>query len=263
MQIQGQKPCVLIYQDYVHNNGQLYHALTERYGFNAVGYCDAAAIIAGILDPMVKMFVMPGGADLYYCEKLNGAGNRAIRNFVENGGSYFGICAGAYYACDSIEWAKGSEHQITGARELKFYSGMAAGPVKEFVSNLEKPSIRAVSVAGDAGTATVCYEGGPVFAEPAAETEKVLARYNTVLGEPPAIIETQIGKGRVILASPHIERLMPSAWSSLYSVNNPHYDFEHKVYKALSKDREQQHALWLNILDRLMSKPKTQAWHAA
>ena len=254
--IPGPKPRILIYQDYVQNNGQLYHALVERYGFAAVGYCDAAAIIGGILDPTVKLFIMPGGADLYYCEKLNGAGNRAIRNFVESGGSYLGICAGAYYACDSIEWAKGSAQEIIGARELKFYGGTAIGPVKDFMQGLDQSWLGAAAITDDTGkTTTVCYEAGPVFAEPSTETEKIIARYTALPGTPPAIVENQIGKGRVVLSSPHIERLMPSAWSDLYTNNNQHYDHMHKIYKALSKDRDQPRVVWHAILDRLIAPP--------
>jgi glutamine amidotransferase-like uncharacterized protein len=264
MQIQGQKPHVLIYQDYVHNNGQLYHALISRYGFSAVGYCDATAIIAGILDPTVNLFVMPGGADLNFCEKLNGPGNRAIRNFVENGGSYLGICGGAYYACQDIVWAKGLDHEIIGPRELKFYSGTATGPIPEFMQGMdhEKSWLGAASIFTETQSVTVCYQAGPIFAEPQIDTESVIARYTALPEQPPAIVESQIGKGRVILSSPHIERLMPSAWGTLYSNNNHFYDHMHKVYKTLSKDSEQQHALWLNILDRLILPPAITAIYA-
>lgn len=38
------------------------------------------------------LFVMPGGADLPYCRTLNGEGNRRIKQFVQRGGSYLGLC---------------------------------------------------------------------------------------------------------------------------------------------------------------------------
>ena len=38
--------------------------------------------------------VFPGGADSPYQEKLQGEGNRVIRQFVEEGGWYLGFCAG-------------------------------------------------------------------------------------------------------------------------------------------------------------------------
>lgn len=253
MHIPGTKPRILIYQDYVNNNGQLYHALVERYGYSAVGFCDAAAIIAGILDPMVKLFIMPGGADLYYCEKLNGAGNRMIRSYVENGGNYLGICAGAYYACDNIEWAKGTDKEISGPRELKFYGGTATGPVNELIQGLNNSWLASTTISTDILSTSVYYEAGPLFAEPKAATEKVIARYGSLPGQPPAIVENQIGKGRVILSSPHIERQFPAAWSDLYTLNNAHYDHMHKVYKNLSRDAAQQKLLWHTLLDRLVA----------
>lgn len=83
---------------------------------------------------------MPGGADLPYCRHLDGEGNRLIRGapfaqparpplatvapyalgaiclpdflsaagYVEAGGSYIGLCAGAYYACSRVEFEPGS-----------------------------------------------------------------------------------------------------------------------------------------------------------
>ncbi|KAK9825704.1 hypothetical protein WJX81_008129 [Elliptochloris bilobata] len=54
------------------------------------------------------LLVMPGGADLPFCRRLNGAGNALIRGYVERGGSYLGLCAGAYYACRRVEFEIGT-----------------------------------------------------------------------------------------------------------------------------------------------------------
>ena len=51
-------------------------------------------------------FIMPGGADLPYCSKLNGPGNKQIQEFVRAGGSYVGFCAGAYYGSAYVEFDK-------------------------------------------------------------------------------------------------------------------------------------------------------------
>lgn len=93
--------------------------------------------------------VMPGGADLPYCRRLNGRGNEIIRGmknhlqhsesihacgaatqkaemslvmqwhksmrvlsgsgYVEGGGAYIGLCAGAYYASSYVEFAIGTK----------------------------------------------------------------------------------------------------------------------------------------------------------
>lgn len=79
----------------------------------------AKDILSGCLMEYVAL-IIPGGADLPYCERLNGAGNRAIREFVENGGLYVGICAGAYYGCREIAFI-GADYDVFGARELGFF----------------------------------------------------------------------------------------------------------------------------------------------
>jgi biotin--protein ligase len=52
-------------------------------------------IVDGSWQQSCKLLVIPGGADIPYTEALNGAGNNKIRQYVESGGSYLGICAGA------------------------------------------------------------------------------------------------------------------------------------------------------------------------
>lgn len=73
------------------------------------------------------LLVFPGGADLDYCRKLNGAGNRSISQYVERGGSYLGLCAGAYYGSNRCEFEKGKELAVVGDRELAFYPGTCRG----------------------------------------------------------------------------------------------------------------------------------------
>lgn len=248
------KPEILIYQDYVYNNGALYAALADRFGHGMVGYCDAADILSGALDQSVRLFVMPGGADLYYCETLNGDGNARIRTYVGNGGSYLGICAGAYYACTAIEWAKDTDQEICGPRELAFYNGTAIGPVSEFLPNgINGSWMHAAPLLYHDGQILLetrtHYEGGPVFSENAGS---VLARYQNGGA---AIVECTHGKGRVILSSPHIERLSRPA---PYRHNNAHYAHEQAVFETLAPDAEKQARLWTIILDRLTADVREQ-----
>ena len=46
---------------------------------------------------------MPGGRDQPYCRELGGAGAGAVRDWVERGGGYLGLCAGAYWACSRVK----------------------------------------------------------------------------------------------------------------------------------------------------------------
>lgn len=76
-----------------------------------------------------KLFIMPGGRDLPYVKKLAGKGNDRIREFVKQGGRYLGLCAGAYFASNVIEFEKDTTMEVCGLRELKFYHGLAKGCV--------------------------------------------------------------------------------------------------------------------------------------
>ena len=150
---------------------------------------------------------MPGGADLPYCKKLNGAGNAAIRRFVEQGGMYFGICAGAYYGCRDIEFHKSRSDEITGARELAFIDATAYGSLPSLAGFYDTTLATAkwVGLTDTNGhTAQSYYHGGCAF-DVRDPNAIILARYADLPAHPPAIITKQIGQGRAILSGAHIE----------------------------------------------------------
>lgn len=95
-----------------------------------VSTTNSTEIAAGHWVNTCKLLVMPGGRDLPYVDQLGGTGNQLIRNFVKNGGSYLGICAGGYYGCSFVQFAEGDpDFEVLGARELSFFPGVAQGPV--------------------------------------------------------------------------------------------------------------------------------------
>lgn len=200
---------ILIYQDYIHSAGLLHRALTESFGHDAVRYADADDILGGILQENIAAFFMPGGADLYYCEKLNGAGNTNIRTYVEDGGIYVGICAGAYYGSRALAWAEDNpEKSICGRRELDFFPGTAVGPVKTFLGGGDwQTHAAAVNLVSRRGLISPSlYWGGPVLIpEETADGYEVLARYADLDGQPAALVQCQIGKGTAFLAATHVE----------------------------------------------------------
>lgn len=90
----------------------------------------AEEIISTNLSDHCSLLIMPGGRDLPYVQKLQGTGNRNISDFVRNGGSYLGICAGAYYGCSLVQFAQGDPIlEVVGPRELAFFPGISQGPV--------------------------------------------------------------------------------------------------------------------------------------
>ena len=242
---------ILIYQDYVHNNGVLFKSLSTLLPEYSINFCDADDILKGALDNTIKLFVMPGGADLYYCEKLNGDGNKIIRKYVEDGGTYLGICAGAYYACSEIEWGKDTNQEIIGLRELSFIKCTAVGPIYDLIedANIEKnwDNISTIDIEGK--LYTVLYRAGPIFSEPENDNFKVLARYCDLPENPPAIIHSSFGKGSVILSSPHIEFTANTYDAVIYERLNPFYKWQKSVAeKYRLGDNHSSKNLLLNII---------------
>lgn len=172
-----------------------------------VWLANAEAIVDGRVLGLADIFVMPGGADLPYCEKLNGAGNDNIRAYVEEGGTYLGICAGAYYACRRIEFHKGREDEICGNRELAFTKAVARGSLPALAPyydlTLSTAAIASISLA-DGGQVSAFYHGGPAFIG-AGSRDEIIARYSDVEGSPIAILKTSVGDGQAILCGIHPE----------------------------------------------------------
>lgn len=197
---------IVIYQD--EGAGEFgVKCLAEFFKGDEVWFCTAESVIDGRILQMADIFVMPGGADLPYCKKLNGAGNENIRAFVEDGGTYLGVCAGAYYACSSLEYHKGRPDEISGKRELALIDAVAYGSLSELAPHydLTLQSAAIANMIGEDGTAAQAfYHGGCAFRLKDPETE-IIARYADLPGTPPAIIAKDVGEGRVILSGVHFE----------------------------------------------------------
>lgn len=164
------------------------------------------------------LLVMPGGADRPYLAKLRGTGNANIRKYVSNGGKFLGICAGAYYSADRIEFAKGDpELEVTGVRELKFFPGVVSGPTYNGYDHRDTTAYAGTRAAKlnwqldkPFTTLTVFYNGGGSFIDAEKyDNVVVLARYNPenqdAQDRPAAIIQCTVGKGLALLSGPHFE----------------------------------------------------------
>ena len=55
-----------------------------------------------------SLLVIPGGADLPYCNVLDGNGTRKISKYVKQGGKILGLCAGAYFGSARCEFEVGN-----------------------------------------------------------------------------------------------------------------------------------------------------------
>lgn len=201
---------ILIYRDYgCADVSSLYGELASYFREKgiSVDFTDAAEIKSGVLNREVKAFFLGGGAGTPYMRKLAGEGNKRIRNYVRNGGVYFGICAGAYYACRDIVF----EHDVPALRiengcGLNLAEGRAVGTLyKEYgllPYALTSFSAKVVQIRFCGGeTYPALYHGGPFFDGTDGE---VLAVYD--LPEPKAAVITKaFGRGKVILSGVHFE----------------------------------------------------------
>lgn len=198
---------ILIYTDNVSNNHILYYALGKLCGKQSVHFINANEIMAGALSPAIDLLVMPGGASRYKAAKLNGAANDLIKKYVSNGGSYLGICAGAYMGCETTYWAKGLPFEIICHNPLNFFPGLAIGPIKNFgqADNYNRTDARIVKLEIQGKIVPSLYLGGCIFESQQKGAYEVLARFDELPEKPPAIVFGQYGHGRWLLSSTHPE----------------------------------------------------------
>lgn len=158
------------------------------------------------------LLVIPGGADLPYTQVLNGVGTARIRKFVESGGAYLGICAGAYFAGARVEFGLyDPSTAIVGDRELAFFPGTIHGPTLAPYSPYDLSGARAAIIDTESDSFHVFYLGGGEFVDADNFGNiAVLARYHE---RSAAIIECLVGQGKAILTGVHLETdpwLLPS-----------------------------------------------------
>ncbi len=97
--------------------------------FGEVEHVSAKDLIHKNWERDAAALIIPGGADIPYMKRLRGQGNLKIRVYVENGGVYIGICAGAYYAGERVEFALNTSQEVNQERELQFFPGIVRGPI--------------------------------------------------------------------------------------------------------------------------------------
>jgi len=157
------------------------------------------------------LFVMPGGADIPYTKKLNGVGNKIIKDYVANGGTYLGICAGSYYGSGYVEFDKGGELEVLGSRELAFFPGKAIGPAIGFYNYKSNIGAQAanisVFIAGIKKNIHLFLHGGPYFANAESFSNVSVIGWYKIKNNVklPAIIHIKYGKGNVVLSGVHFE----------------------------------------------------------
>ena len=169
-----------------------------------------------------NVVVIPGGSGRQEAAALGEDGCARIRTFVEEGGGYIGICAGAYLATSgSFSWGL----SILDAKTVSPKWRRGKGTVQ---LELTTEGHRILGV--NQGLFDCLYDNGPCICPAHSEglpDYEVLAFFRSELAEngtppgiminSPAIVAGRCGKGRVIFVSPHpeqtkrLETLIPRA----------------------------------------------------
>ncbi|MHA1906125.1 MAG: BPL-N domain-containing protein [Candidatus Thorarchaeota archaeon] len=160
------------------------------------------------------VLTLPGGNGPVYWNDLGSQGQRAIQEFVNQGGGYLGICEGAYRACESAVWTDSPENLILNDSEafLGFLPAVAWGPVFEIAERPEPGwGMAAIDIVDNTHPITIAapermtmyYQGGPYLNFTDDNGVTILGTYNAT-GEP-AIASCEYGEGRVFISGPHPE----------------------------------------------------------
>ncbi|KAG8741822.1 biotin holocarboxylase synthetase [Ceratobasidium sp. 414] len=235
---------VLVYKGHGVSETSLFHTLATLNKILSPNYT-VTAVDAKLLETQpwpasCALLVIPGGRDLPYAQHL-ACSIKKIKDFVNSGGAYLGICAGAYFGSSRVEWEVGTPLEVVGDRELKFFPGTCRGcayPGFEYESEKGAQLLDiTATIHGEGSEQTfegIYYNGGGVFE--GADTPQmralgvlVAARYPN--GKP-AAVTCAVGRGTAALWGLHPE----------YSTNRDPYRtvLEHSSQKDANgiSDRE-------------------------
>ncbi len=156
-----------------------------------------------------KVVTFPGGYSYGYKTGLAGQ-EQKIRTFISSGGSYYGICAGSFYAPETISWL-GRAYSYP----LGIYKGQDIGPIDDIAPwpqyVLTPVNFSGDPVIGNLGNVNVMYYGGGYHTIPAdalqgshVYTAGTFA-YNGSAAGKPDLVRYTYGLGRVALTTTHLE----------------------------------------------------------
>jgi glutamine amidotransferase-like uncharacterized protein len=198
--------------------------LFEARGVFDVGYVDTQGLSESLTDG-IKLVIISGGDGLRIASALGPHGFSHLKGFIHKGGTYVGICAGAYLPLPSsiepfsrfnmsttkienIETGPQSIENASPRKAVKYGNCTIVHPVRgEMELDSGGKSLRAPLY------------GGPIFKEP--KEDEVLVRYrgltddaevqiepesaSSMISGRPAVIRARHGHGELLLFGPHLE----------------------------------------------------------
>lgn len=155
----------------------------------------------------IEVLIVPGGESIIYLKELGAKGGEIIRKFVEAGGGYIGICAGAFYATSHREGGSATGPYGIGLLQGTAYDGTALQTPPFIEGMMDFDFFPKGLLQGLETVFRSVLFGGPSFRfsglEASAKKLKVVARFQN-FGEP-AMVLFQTGRGHVFLSGPHLE----------------------------------------------------------
>ena len=171
----------------------------------------------------IDLLVIPGGSGAQQIKTMQETGVKAIRQYVADGGAYFGVCAGFLCALNRPEWIG----LLPYALDLDNIGSRAA-----VMAEISEKGAKLLDIRP--GSYKVIYSHGPVarrVEQPETGRSEELAVYKNSISHPktpranfvgtPAMLYGQYGKGKVIVTSFHPESLTttrPIALGCIYAV---------------------------------------------
>ena len=157
------------------------------------------------------LILFPGGDMWVYKNHLTITGMGKIKNYVQHGGGYLGICAGSYFAATKIVWRGWANeprqyHTISG---LGFFSGIADGPINDFAPTYQVNNCIVDINRNHPITAAIpqqldyLYSFGPKFI--IADSSSVSILGQSASGNNSVVLAIQYKLGRVFLTGLHPE----------------------------------------------------------
>jgi glutamine amidotransferase-like uncharacterized protein len=170
----------------------------------------AAQVRALPWEKTARAIIFTGGSGSKQSKTLGADGVAKVRRFVQDGGGYVGICAGAYLACEGFSWGL----KILDAKTVSNKWQRGVGDVKlEFTPlgkellGYEPEKLYDIRYANGPIYMPAKAEGIPDF-EPLAYFRTELAKNGSPVGvmvNSAAMVRGSFGKGRILCSSPHPE----------------------------------------------------------
>lgn len=249
---------ILIYDD-IGASGVvvLKKALQEEFSSRKIAVETVSAediLTKNVLNSSVAAFFMPGAAADDYHLKLGKSGKDLIRSYVESGGIYYGICAGAYFASQKAVFEP-KNHKLRKINDygLNLIDAVAVGTlqkelnIKPYEATANATAVVPLQDAQTNAVYTSYYHGGPWFVCKKKSPVIILTYYNLPAKKLPAVIAEKVSKGLVIASGVHYETT-GSALSKCLLPDRTDYRTAQKVISELNRTEYLRRALFQKMM---------------